>query len=136
MPPRGGRGPPAPEARNDPPIDEQPAKVLDGEFNNQPLLQSQDEAAPPSAVDLADAPPISPIALAAGREVLFGATMDLADWAASHARSAAEAAYRGDASSLGDHLKAARNALEGALLTFAELERETVKAADAELAPA
>jgi hypothetical protein len=35
-------------------------------------------------------PPISPIAPAAGREVMFGVVMDLCDLAASHGCSAAE----------------------------------------------
>jgi hypothetical protein len=37
-----------------------------------------------------DCPPISPIAPAAGREVMFGMVMDLCDPAASYGCSAAE----------------------------------------------
>lgn len=124
------RPPPAHDADDGPEIERLPDRL--GKGFNATAAPSQD--APASAVDLADASPISPIALAAGREVLFGATMDLADWAASHARAAVEAAYRADLQPLGDHLRAARNALDGALMTFAEIERE--KAVDDELAPA
>lgn len=123
------RPPPAREADDGP--ENELGNRLDKGFNAR-SAPSQD--APPSAVDLADASPISPIALAAGREILFGATMDMCDWAASHACSAGEAAWRGDREALGAHLQAAHNALKAALLTFGALE--DAKAADDELAPA
>jgi hypothetical protein len=132
---QNGRGPPLHWAGNDPRIVEQPARTLaNANGFNDCGAPSQD--APASAVDLADASPISPIALAAGREVLFGATMDMCDWAASHACSAGEAAWRGDREALGAHLQAARNAVEAALLIFGALEDAKAKAADDELAPA
>ena len=86
------------------------------------------QGAPSSAVELDDASPISPIALAAGREILFAVTMDMCDWSASHLRSAADAAWRGDAETLGSHLREARNALEAAVKTHAELVLELAEA--------
>lgn len=70
-------------------------------------------------LDAAEVPPISPIAF--GDEMLLGSVMDLADWAASHARSAAECAWRGDVQPLGAHLEQARNAIEAARMTYAAL---------------
>jgi hypothetical protein len=77
-------------------------------------------APPPSPVDLADDPLISRIACVFGQEILFSAAMDMSDWAASHAGSAAMAAWRGDVA---------------ALMTFDVIERAKAKAADTELAP-
>ncbi len=75
------------------------------------------------------APPcISPIALAAGREVLFEVLMDMADWTASHARSAAEAAWRGDAEPTRHHLLEARSSLIAALKLYRELAADGEKA--------
>jgi hypothetical protein len=73
------RPPPRPD-RGDGLKNERLPDQLDKRFNDN-ATPSQD--APPSAIDLADASPISPIALAAGREILFEAAMDMADWAAS-----------------------------------------------------
>ena len=129
MPPRGGRGPPSHQARNDPPIDEQPAKVLDGEFN-QPPLQSQDDDAPPTAVD--DASDISAIACAFGHEDLLGTVVNMADWGASHLRSASESAWRGDVKGLSSHLQQASNAIKAAQMTLDVIEASP----DDELAPA
>jgi hypothetical protein len=112
---------PPPHDRGDGPLIERHPDRLGGKFNAS-AAPSQD--APPSAVDLTDAPPISPIALAAGREILFGVTMDMCDWSASHLRSAADAAWRGDAEPLGAHLREARNALEAAFKTYDLLEAE------------
>ena len=61
---------------------------------------------------------ISPIALVAGRESLFSTIMDLCDWAASHGRAAAEAAYRGEQAMVGVHLRDARNALIAAFKVY------------------
>ncbi len=60
--------------------------------------------------------------------------MDMANWTASHALAAAEAAWRGDRETLGVHLREARNALKAALITFDTIEGE--KAADANRASA
>jgi hypothetical protein len=129
-----GRGPPSPDARNDPPIDqEQPAKVLDGQFN-QPPLPSQDEAAPPTAVD--DASDISAIACAFGHEDLLGTVVNMADWGASHLRSASESAWRGDVAMAGDHLRRAANAIKATQMTYAVIKGEKAKAANDEAAPA
>ena len=67
---------------------------------------------------MTDYTPISPIALVAGRESLFSTITDLCDWAASHGRSAAEAAYRGEQETLGVHLRDMRNATIAALKVF------------------
>jgi hypothetical protein len=115
------RPPPRPDDQGDGPRSERMLGRLAYEFNAS-SARSQD--APPSAVDLTDAPPISPIALAAGREILFGVTMDMCDWSASHLRSAGDAAWRGDAEPLGAHLREARNALEAAFKTYGVLEAE------------
>jgi hypothetical protein len=90
-------------------------------FNRPP--PSQDDAEQPSS--------ISPIACVfdPGRQLLFEATMDMADFAASHACSAAECAWRGDTECLGAHLEQAQSALKAALMTFRELEAELGKAA-------
>lgn len=77
---------------------------------------------------MTDAPPTSPIALAAGREVLFGVTMDMCDWSASHLRSATEAAWRGDRAMVGVHLRDARSAFIAALKVYNELVAEGEKA--------
>ena len=89
----------------------------------------------PSPLDQADDPPISRIACLFGQEILFSAAMDMSDWAASHASSAATAAWRGDVAALGAHLRQASNAIQAALMTFDAIEGEKAKAADTELAP-
>ncbi len=71
-----------------------------------------------------DCPPISPIALAAGREIMFGVVMDPCDLAASYGRSAAEAAWRGDEATLGERLREMRKAVIAALMAFNELVAE------------
>jgi hypothetical protein len=93
-------------------------------------------ATSPLAADVADVPPISPIACAFGHEVLLGSIMDLSDLAGSYGRSAAEAAWRGDLETLGIHLREARNAFDAALLTFDVIGREKAKAVDAAVTPA
>jgi hypothetical protein len=98
---------------------------LDNEFNDN---AAPSQCAPPSAVD-----PISEIACAFGHEDLLSTVVNMADWGASHLRSASESAWRGDLSLLGDHLRQASNALKAAQMTYAVIERE--KAADDELAP-
>jgi hypothetical protein len=122
--PQNERPPPASRAGDGPPI-EQSGRTLDSRFSED---GGDPQCAPPSAVGLADAPPISPIALAEGCETLFGVTMDMCDWSASHLRSAADAAWRGDKETLGAHLRQAHSALEAAIMTYNALE--------AELAPA
>lgn len=69
----------------------------------------------------------SRIALAAGREIMFGAAMDMCDWGASHLRSAAGAAWRGDQAMVGVHLRDARSALVAALKTYIGLAAEDAK---------
>ena len=71
---------------------------------------------------------VSPIALAEGREIMFSIVMDMSDWAASHARSAAEAAWRGEAEALGVHLREARCALVAALRSYNEIVAESADA--------
>ncbi len=71
---------------------------------------------------------ISPIALAAGREVMFGVVMDLCDLAASYGRSAAEAAWRGDEATLRTHLADMKSAVIAALMAFNELAAEGAQA--------
>lgn len=74
-------------------------------------------------------PAISPIALAAGREILFEAVMDLADWAASHALSACQCAHRGESECVAAHLEQAANAIQAARMTFASIEAKQGRAA-------
>jgi hypothetical protein len=82
------------------------------------------QCAPPTAVEHT----ISPIGCVFGQEILFGAAMDMSDWAASHASSAAEAAWRGDLEELSSHLEQAGNAIKGAVMVCDELARELEKA--------
>jgi hypothetical protein len=89
---------------------------LDNEFNDN---AAPSQCAPPSAVD-----PISEIACAFGHEDLLSTVVNMADWGASHLRSASESAWRGDLELLGDHLREARNALEAAFKTYGALEGE------------
>jgi hypothetical protein len=70
---------------------------------------------------------ISPLALAAGKEILFEVAKDLADWAGSHCAAATQCAHRGEIACLSEHLNEARSALKGALRTLAELEAELVR---------
>jgi hypothetical protein len=126
------RPPPRPD-RGDGLENERLPDRLDNEFK---VNAAPSQGASPSARNLADAPLISPIALAAGREILFEATMDMANWSASHALAAAEAAWRGDRETLGVHLREALNALKAARMTFDMIESEKAKAAGVvELAP-
>jgi hypothetical protein len=69
-------------------------------------------------------------------EDLLSTVVNMADWGASHLRSASESAWRGDLELLGDHLRQASNALKAAQMTYAVIERAKAKAADDELAPA
>ena len=72
-----------------------------------------------------DAPPssISPIACRFGDEILLGSITNMADLAASFARSAGECAWRGDLDCTEFHLHEARNAITGALMTFDALKK-------------
>lgn len=88
----------------------------------------QDDDAPPSAVDLAD--DISPLAF--GPESLLSTVVNMADWGASHLRSASESAWRGDVALAGDHLRQAANAIKAAQMTYAAIAKTT----DAELGEA
>lgn len=81
-----------------------------------------DWARPPETVA------ISPIALAAGREVMFGVVMDLCDLAASYGRSAAEAAWRGDGATLRTRLADMKSAMVAALKAFNQLVSDGAKA--------
>jgi hypothetical protein len=74
-------------------------------------------------------PALSPIACVfdPGRQILLEAAMDMADFAASHARSAVECGFRGDTECLGAHLQQAQTALKAALMTFRELEAEQAR---------
>lgn len=76
-----------------------------------------------AADDLGTPAFVSPIACpdAPGNEVLLGVVMDLADWTASCARSAAEAAWRGDEATVGVHLHDALSALTAALKVYREI---------------
>jgi hypothetical protein len=103
---------------------------LDNGFNDN-AGPSQD--APPPAVELVHA--ISPIAF--GPEDLLSTVVNMADWGASHLRSASESAWRGDFELLGDHLRQASNALKAAQMTYAVIEgRVMAKAADTGLTSA
>jgi hypothetical protein len=122
------RPPPRPDddRGGDPSIAELPAKALTPEIT-EGCGAPQDDAETPSL--------ISPIACAFdGDELLLGSITNMADLAASFARSAAEAAYRGDKETLAVHLREARNAIAAAEMTFGALEK--AKAADAEFTPA
>lgn len=77
---------------------------------------------------------ISPIAF--GPEDLLSTVVNMADWGASHLRSASESAWRGDLELLGDHLRQASTALKAAQMTYAVMERAKAKAADDKSAPA
>ncbi len=57
-------------------------------------------------------------------DFLFEALVETCDLVGSHARSAAEAAWRRDAETVGVHLKEARSILVEALKTFRQLEPE------------
>ena len=50
--------------------------------------------------------------------ILIEAAIDMADFAASHARSAVECGIRGDIECLGAHLEQAENAIKAARMTF------------------
>jgi hypothetical protein len=95
--------------------------------------ESTEAAAAPQ--DGAEAPSfISPIACAFdGDELLLGSIRNMADLAASYARSAAEAAYRGDVDQISVHLERAASAIKGARMNYAVIKGEAT-AADAELA--
>jgi hypothetical protein len=54
--------------------------------------------------------------------------MDMCDWSASHLRSAAGAAWRGDQAMVGVHLRDARSAFIAALKVYNELVAEGEKA--------
>jgi hypothetical protein len=123
---RKGERPP-PNADDDLSI-EPPTKALANGCNDN---NAPAQGAPPSAVDLDDVSPISPVACAFGHEILLGAVMDLTDLAASYSRSASEAAYRGDHLQLGDHLRQATNALKAARRTYDEFAAELAAAAPA-----
>jgi hypothetical protein len=105
---------PPPHDRGDGPLIEHPAKRLSSDF-------SEDDDAPqlPPAINAA---PSSPIAF--GDEFALGVVMDMSDWAASHLRYAADAAWRGDVEPLGVHLRQARNALVAARKTYDALVLE------------
>jgi hypothetical protein len=63
----------------------------------------------------------SAAAISAGHDLMFGAIVETADLAASYARSAAEAAWRGDRLTPGVHLRQLRLATIAALRTYNEL---------------
>jgi hypothetical protein len=90
-----------------------------------------DNVAASQGVD--DDPQISQIACAFGHEDLLSTVVNMADWGASHLRSASESAWRGDVELLGDHLRQASSAIKAAQMTLDVIEAEKVKAAaDAE----
>jgi hypothetical protein len=60
--------------------------------------------------------------MSASRNLQFEFLSEICDLAASYARSASEAAYRGDQLTLGTHLRQMRLVLIESLKTFKELE--------------
>lgn len=122
MPSKYGGRPPLRHAADDLPKDERATKQLKCEFT---------DSGPPSQDETpwVDEPLISPIACAFGDEILLGAVMDMADWAASHALSAAQGAWRGDKETIATHLEQASNAIKAARMAFDALEAELAKAA-------
>jgi hypothetical protein len=70
----------------------------------------------------------SAAAISAGRDLLFGAIVETADLAASYARSAAEAAWRGDELTVRVHLGQLRLATIEAIRILNELVAESADA--------
>jgi hypothetical protein len=114
-------------------------KADDGPENEQlpGQLNPENTEAPAAPQDDAEAPSfISPIACAFdGDELLLGSITNMADLAASYARSAAEAAYRGDVEQISVQLERAANAIKGAWMTCAVIDGKA-KAGNDEPAPA
>jgi hypothetical protein len=80
-------------------------------------------AVPVSAVGPAPAP--SPAALSACRDLIFEALVDVCDRAASYARSASEAAWRGDESTVNVHARQLRACVVEAIKLRNELASQS-----------
>jgi len=70
----------------------------------------------------------SSAAISAGHDLMFGAIVETADLAASHVRNAAGTAWRGDALTVGVHLRQLRLTTIAALKTYIGLAAEDAKA--------